>query len=235
MSLASSGAFSPSRARNVLRGEAPRGLLELVDVGLVGRGRVHVEAVAGAHRHAEPVGHRRRLAGESALAEPGRTADQQPSSPGRRPPPRPSCAAARARRPGRRYGVGSPSARPSAASSSSGGTRYSGPLGVDALELGGALVDQLVTGGAEHPVDGLGGEDPAGRRQPLDALGDDHRLAVDVAVLGEDLTGVEPDAHLDVRRGRPVAADACRPGSPGRRRPPDGPRRRRPSARRPSP
>ena len=36
--------------------------------------------------------------------------------------------------------------------------------------------------------------------ETLDALGDDRRLAMEVAVLVDHLTGVESDAHLDRRR-----------------------------------
>jgi len=70
------------------------------------------------------------------------------------------------------------------------------PLGGDALQLRQPLVDELISRRTEHAVHGLRREDSAGWGQTLDAFGDDHRLAVDVTVLVDHLTGVEPDAHL---------------------------------------
>ena len=184
-------------------GQAASGLLELVDVGLVGRGRVHVEAVATAHGHAETVGDGRRLSGQAALAEPGGTADQQHRTPSS----------------GRGFDLGAELLAFASPADERRGLAVGqsltaiffewwheihGPLGGDALELDGALIDEFVARRSQHPVHGVGGEDPAGRRQALDALGDDHGLAVEVALLGQDLAGVQPDAHLDVVETAPL-------------------------------
>ena len=48
---------------------------------------------------------------------------------------------------------------------------------------------------AEHAVHRLRREDAPGRRDSLDAFGDDHGLAVEVAAVFDHLTGVQADAH----------------------------------------
>jgi hypothetical protein len=70
------------------------------------------------------------------------------------------------------------------------------PFGGDSLQRRRSLIDEFVAGRAEHAVHRLRRQDPAGRGQAFDALGDDHGLAVEIAVLVDHLTGVQPDAHL---------------------------------------
>ena len=82
------------------------------------------------------------------------------------------------------------------------------PLGIDTLELRHAVIDEFLACGAEHPVDRLRREDPARWSETLDPLGDDHRLAVQVAVLVDHLSGVESDPHLD-RRVETVAVEVA--------------------------
>ena len=69
------------------------------------------------------------------------------------------------------------------------------PRRVDALQLELAAIYELGARGAEHAVHGLRREDAAGRRDPLDALGDDHGLAVEVAAVLDHLARVQADAH----------------------------------------
>ena len=69
------------------------------------------------------------------------------------------------------------------------------PRRVDALQLELAAIHQLRARSAEHAVDGLRREHAAGRCDPLDALGDDHGFAVEVAAVLDHLAGVQPDPH----------------------------------------
>ena len=208
----------------------------MVDRRLVGRWRLHVEAVAGVDRHPELGGHRCGLAGQPALAEPGRSADQHhpaAATGGRFEHRAELLAFADSADIRRRRIVGQPGVDVVVVRERH---EVEPPLGGDALQFDGALIDQFVAGGAEHPVDGLGREDPPGWRKSLDPLGDDDGLAVEVAVFVDHLTGVQPDAHLH-GGVEPVAVEAThlQSASRGLRRWLAAPTRTPPSGRRPSP
>ncbi len=70
------------------------------------------------------------------------------------------------------------------------------PLGRDPLQRRRTLIDEFVAGGTQNSVNRLRREDPAGWSKPLDSFCDDHGLTVEIAVLVDHLTGVQPDAHL---------------------------------------
>jgi len=75
------------------------------------------------------------------------------------------------------------------------------PRRVDALQLELAAVYELGARGAEHTMHGLRREDATRRRDALNALGDDHRLAVEVAAVLDHLARVEADTHDGSLRG----------------------------------
>ena len=82
---------------------------------------------------------------------------------------------------------------------------------IDAFERELAAVHQLAARGAEDAVQRVRGEDPAGGRHRLDALGDDQRLAMETASLAQHLAGVQADAQLHdgVRMAAVAAGDGA--------------------------
>ena len=71
------------------------------------------------------------------------------------------------------------------------------PGRVDPLEGELAAIFEFSPRRAEDAAHRVGGEDPAGKRDRLDALGDDQRLPMQAAVLAQYLAGVQTDAELN--------------------------------------
>ena len=186
--------------------DLPCRLLQLVDERLVRRRHRHVQARPGEDVQSLTLGLVERLGGQPRLAGTGLAADEDESShpagdsADQVEQPRPLGHTTDVRRhrdllDGRHLGV---VAR----------HLVQVPRRGDPLEIEHPPVVQLVTCRSEHHVDSLRGEDPTGRSEALDPPGDDHRLAVDVAVLLDDLPGVQPDAHVH----RPCGLATVAPG-----------------------
>ena len=190
------GRVLAERLAQRLRRDLARGRLDLLDKRQVGRRPLLVDAVAGEHAQTEALSLGGHLLHQPGLPDPGLAPDQQQRA----------LPVARAL-----HRLEQPRALPGASDEGGALLPREDPAGlrrrpwhlpeapgrIDPPERDFAPVHELAARSAEHAVHRVRGEDAAGGRHRLDTLGDDQRLPVEPAVLGQHLAGVQADAELD--------------------------------------